>query len=66
MRQHDDVVREVQKHPMRVDPKNPGVVRGGWFDDYGGMLVGTQAEFVADAINEYVKIHIDRARGGEG
>lgn len=64
MRQHDDVVREVDDNPMYVDPDNPGVVRGGWFDTMGGMLVGTQAEFVADAINEYVKIHIDKARGG--
>lgn len=65
MRQHDDVVREVEKYPMRVDKDNPGIVRGGWFDEYGGMLVGTEAQFVADAINEYVKVHIDRARGGE-
>lgn len=50
---------------MHVDKDQPGIVRGGWFDDAGGILVGTQAQFVADAINEYVKIHIDRARGGD-
>ncbi len=65
MRQYDDVVRKIEDNPLYADPDNPGIVRGGWFGSgpMDGMLVGSKAQFVVDAINEYVKIHVDKARG---
>lgn len=39
--------------PFTVDSNNPGFVRGGWYDDMGGLLVGMQAQYVADALNAY-------------
>ena len=34
-----------------VDKKQPGVVRGGFYDEMGGMLVGTKAKAVCDVLN---------------
>lgn len=34
-----------------VDAQQKGVVRGGWFDDMGGILVGSSAQEVCDALN---------------
>lgn len=40
--------------PFYVDQHNPGIVRGGWFYDVGGMLVGSlHAGDVAEALNAY-------------
>lgn len=41
------------RYPFKVDPENPGVVRGGWYDDMGGLLVGAEAEYVCNALNGY-------------
>jgi hypothetical protein len=38
--------------PFFVDPKNPGVVRGGFYDEMGGMLVGVHAKWVCETLNE--------------
>lgn len=40
---------ETQK--FYVDEQQKGVVRGGWFDDMGGILVGSSAQEVCDALN---------------
>ncbi len=34
-----------------VDAQQKGVVRGGWFDEMGGILVGMRAQEVCDALN---------------
>lgn len=38
--------------PFYIDPKNPGIVRGGFFDEMGGILVGVRAPWVCAALNE--------------
>jgi len=30
--------------PFFVDPQYPGIVRGGFYDEMGGMLVGVEPE----------------------
>ena len=35
-----------------VDPVQPGIIRGGWMDDVGGMLVGVHADWVCKVLNE--------------
>jgi hypothetical protein len=37
-----------------VDPKQPGFVRGGFYDAMGGMLVGVKARAVCDVLNAAV------------
>jgi hypothetical protein len=36
-----------------IDPTQPGIVRGGHYDDMGGMLVGTKAELICDILNAH-------------
>lgn len=36
-----------------VDPDQKGVVRGGWFDALGGILVGVHAQEVCDILNAH-------------
>ena len=42
----------VIEQPFFVDPQQPGVVRGGFYDEMGGMLVGMNAKWVCDALNK--------------
>ena len=48
-----------------IDPAQAGVVRGGWFDEMGGMLVGVHAEKVCTMLNEHPEMQatIERVRG---
>lgn len=39
--------------PFYVDPHKPGCIRGGFFDEMGGMLVGMHAKKVCDALNDH-------------
>ena len=41
------------KQPFFVDPKQPGYVRGGFYDEMGGMLVGLRAGLVCKMLNEH-------------
>lgn len=41
--------------PFFVDPQKPGIVRGGFYDEMGGMLVGVNAEWVCKALNDAVE-----------
>ncbi len=41
--------------PFFIDPKQPGIVRGGFYDAMGGMLVGQHAKWVCDALNEKIE-----------
>ena len=43
-----------------IDTNNPGIVRGGFYDEMGGVvvshgsiLVGRAAQYVCDALNAY-------------
>ncbi|KKK72612.1 hypothetical protein LCGC14_2902150, partial [marine sediment metagenome] len=45
-----------------IDPKSPGIVRGGFYDDMGGiivgersMLIGIYAQEVCDMLNAQIK-----------
>ena len=38
--------------PFYIDKTHPGIIRGGFFDDMGGLLVGMNAQWVCDALNE--------------
>lgn len=38
--------------PFFVDPAQPGFVRGGFYDEMGGMLVGVNAEWVCEQLNK--------------
>lgn len=40
------------KTPYFIDPNSLGVVRGGHFDEAGGLLAGMYAEWVCAALNE--------------
>jgi hypothetical protein len=42
--------------PFFVDPTQPGIVRGGFFDEMGGMLVGLHAKWVCEALNAAAKL----------
>ena len=44
------------KQPFFVDPKQPGYVRGGPFDEMGGMLVGLHAGPVCKMLNEHLAL----------
>jgi hypothetical protein len=54
--------------PFYVDKSQPFIVRGGWLDDIdglvgyrlGGFLIGTAAEYVADALNEYAGAEVEK------
>jgi hypothetical protein len=39
-----------------VSSKQPYIVRGGWFDAMGGMLVGNGAETVCKMLNAYLGV----------
>ncbi len=41
------------KQPFFIDQTQPGFVRGGPFDEMGGMLVGMHAKEVCDMLNEH-------------
>lgn len=47
-------------NPFHVDDAQPGIVRGGWLDEMGGFLIGTHAEYVANALNQNA---VDELRG---
>ena len=34
-----------------LDSSNQGIVRGGWFDQNGGLLAGVRAVEICDALN---------------
>jgi hypothetical protein len=36
-----------------VDPNQRGVVRGGWFDESSGIIVGAHAQEVVDILNAH-------------
>ncbi len=38
-----------------IDEVHPGVVRGGFFDRDGGLLVGSNAQWVCNALNEKLR-----------
>lgn len=38
--------------PFYIDHDSPGIVRGGFFDENGGLLVGRCAEWVCKALND--------------
>lgn len=40
----------IQK-PFFIDQQKPGIVRGGFYDEMGGMLVGMRAQEVCDVLN---------------
>lgn len=47
--------------PFFIDPNNPGIVRGGFYDELGGMLVGMHAKEVCDILNtHYEKIAVHK------
>lgn len=45
-----------------VDKKQPGFVRGGFYDESGGMLVGRNAELVCKMLNDYIKLKAENQR----
>lgn len=47
-----------------IDPSSAGVVRGGPFDRYAGILVGVHAQWVCDALNDALRREL--AKEGEG
>ncbi len=52
---HDELVMNDTPNitqPFYVDPAQRGVVRGGWMDELGGILVGVHAEWVCRALND--------------
>lgn len=38
-----------------IDPRFQGMIRGGFFDEMGGILVGAKAQWVCDALNLKLK-----------
>lgn len=42
------------KQPFFVPSNSPGIIRGGWFDEAGGMLVGLHAQWVCDTLNKAI------------
>ena len=44
------------KQPFFVDPNQPGYVRGGPFDEMGGMLVGMHSVEVCNMLNEHLAL----------
>ena len=40
------------KQPFFQDPDQPGIVRGGYHDELGGLLLGFTAEWVCAALNK--------------
>ena len=63
METHQELLDKIAANPFYVDEHHAGVVRGGFFDAMGGMLVGTHAPFVAEALNYYGRLgakHLDK------
>lgn len=50
------------KRPFFVDPQNPGVIRGGFYDVMGGMVVGQHASEVCDVLNKHSDLEREQAQ----
>ena len=44
---------ELVEEKFYVDSQHPGIVRGGFFDADGGIIVGVRAQWVCDAMNAF-------------
>jgi len=63
MSSKESLAQEIVDRPFYVDGEQPGVVRGGFFDEMGGMLIGLRAPYVALALNEHAQLVVDGAVG---